>query len=123
MQSGLPRFYGEGLLVFLCSIFPAIAFREHVAKESMPPRGVWIETSAPIGQTRRQIQVLVSNFEQGLGLVGIEVGDFAVLLQPRLESSPESSDTEPWPHAHQGLKDRVPMHAGGRERLFPASRV
>src|SRR5947209_15325988 len=85
MQSGLPRFYGESLLVFLCSIFPAVALEEHIAKESMAPRGLWIQTSAPIRQTRRQIQVLVPNLEQGLGLVGIKLSDLTILLNRALK--------------------------------------
>ena len=51
----------------------------------MTPRGVWIKPSAPIGQTGRHIKVLVSKCKQGLGLVGIEAGDFAVLFHRTLK--------------------------------------
>src|ERR1700753_2463191 len=85
MQSGLSWFYGESLLVFKRGIFPSISFGEHVAEESMAPGRVWIKPSASIGQSSGQIQVLVSKGKQGLGLVGIEGGDFAVLFHRTLK--------------------------------------
>jgi len=85
MQSGLARFYGERFLVFLCGIFPAVALEQHIAEKSVSPRGIRIQTGASIGQPRRQIQVLMSDFEQGLGLVGVEVSDLTVLLSCALK--------------------------------------
>src|SRR5580692_6876629 len=85
MQSRLPRFDGESLLVFSSSVIPAGALEQHIAKKSMPPRRFRIETSASIGQARGQVEVLVSKLEQGLGLVGIEVCDLTVLLSGALK--------------------------------------
>src|SRR6202035_382730 len=79
MQAGLPRFNAEGLPVLLRSIFPTVALEEYVAKETMPPGRFVIQTSAPVSQSGRQIQVFVSKFEPGLGLIGIEGGDLEEL--------------------------------------------
>ena len=76
---------GQGLLVFVRGIFPAIAFQEHIAKEPMPPGGLRIETSAAIGETRCEIKVLMSNSEQSLSLVWVQLGNFAVLLSSALK--------------------------------------
>src|SRR5579864_4232730 len=79
MQGGLPRLDAECFAVLLRSVFPAVALEEYVAKETMPPGRLAIQTSAPISQTSRQVQVFVPEFEPGLGLIGIEVGDLTEL--------------------------------------------
>src|SRR5579864_1570104 len=85
MQARLPGLDGERLPVLLRSIFPAVALEKYVAKETMSPSRLAIQTSAPIGQTGRQIQVFVSKFEPRLGLIGIKVGDLAELHGRRLK--------------------------------------
>ena len=51
----------------------------------MPPCRVAIQTRSPIGQTRGQIQVLMSELEPSLGFVGIKDGDLTVLLSGAAE--------------------------------------
>ncbi len=51
----------------------------------MPPSRFTIQMRSPIGQTGRQVKVFVSEFEPGLGLVGIMDGDLTELLSRALE--------------------------------------
>src|ERR1700747_415208 len=45
----------------------------------MPPSRLGVQARSPVSQTSGQIQIFVSKFEPGLGLIGIEVCDLAEL--------------------------------------------
>src|SRR5258706_13398584 len=80
MQAGLPRLNANRLQVLSRGIVPTVALKQEITEKTMPPCRLAIQMRSPVGQTSSQIEVLVSEFEPGLGLVGIKHGDLTELL-------------------------------------------
>ena len=85
VQAGLPWLNVQGLAVLLHGIFPTAALKQEITEKTMPPGRFTIQMRSPIGQTGRQVKVFVSEFEPGLGLVGIMDGDLTKHLGRVLE--------------------------------------
>src|SRR5258708_32395194 len=80
MQAGLPRLNANRLQVLSRGIVPTVALKQEITEKTMPPCRLFIQMSSPVGQTSSQIQVLVSEFEPGLALVGIKHSELTELF-------------------------------------------
>src|SRR5260370_20180116 len=69
----------RGRNVFRPRVFPTVALKEQVGKKAVPPSRLGIQTRAPIGEARCQVQIFMSELEPRLSLVRVQQGDLAAL--------------------------------------------
>ena len=72
MQAGLFRVSAERLPIFLGGVFPTASLQQEIAEKTMPPGRLAVQARSAKCQTRRQIQILVPEFEPGFGFVRVE---------------------------------------------------
>ena len=80
MQARLAGIVRQRLLVLSRGLVPAAALEQQVTEKTVSPRRIAVQVRSPVGQPRREIQILVTKPEPGFARVRIDRGELAELL-------------------------------------------